>query len=81
MPTSFPGRPRAWIDETVVSVWLVVRAALRQRRRGWLVLAVVTGLLSGLVMAVAAGARRTDAAYPALVAWSRSPDDLIGTVP
>jgi hypothetical protein len=81
MPTSFPGRPRAWVDQTVVSVWLVVRAALRQRWRAWLALAVVVGLLGGLVMAVAAGARRTDAAYPALVAWSRSPDDVISTVP
>jgi FtsX-like permease family len=62
-------------------VWLVVRAALRQRWRAWLVVAVVAGLLGGLVMAVAAGARRTDAAYPALIAWSRSPDDVISTVP
>jgi hypothetical protein len=31
----------------------------------------VAGLVSGLVTAVAAGARRTDAAYPALVAWNR----------
>jgi FtsX-like permease family len=62
-------------------VWLVVRAALRQRWRAWLVVAVVAGLLGGLVMAVAAGVRRTDAAYPSLVAWSRSPDDVISTVP
>jgi hypothetical protein len=50
-------------------VWLVVRAGLRARWRSWLVLAVLTGLAGGLVTAVAAGARRTDAAYPALVAW------------
>jgi putative ABC transport system permease protein len=58
-------------------VWLVVRAGLRARWRSWLVLAVLTGLAGGLVTAVAAGARRTDAAYPALVAWSRAPDDLV----
>jgi hypothetical protein len=58
-------------------VWLVVRAGLRARWRTWLVLAVLTGLAGGLVTAVAAGARRTDAAYPALVAWSRAPDDLV----
>jgi ABC-type lipoprotein release transport system permease subunit len=60
---------------TVVA--LVVRAGLRARWRTWLVLAVLTGLAGGLVTAVAAGARRTDAAYPALVAWSRAPDDLV----
>ena len=60
---------------TVVA--LVVRAGLRARWRSWLVLAVLTGLAGGLVTAVAAGARRTDAAYPALVAWSRAPDDLV----
>jgi len=53
------------------------RDELRRRWRSWLVLALVAGLVGGLVTAVAAGARRTDAAYPALVAWSRSPDDLI----
>jgi hypothetical protein len=58
-------------------VWLVVRAGLRARWRTWLVLAVLTGLAGGLVTAVAAGARRTDAAYPALVAWSAAPDDLV----
>ncbi|MGB6570682.1 MAG: hypothetical protein WBF20_03290, partial [Trebonia sp.] len=58
-------------------VWLVVRAGLRARWRSWLVLAVLTGLAGGLVTAVVAGAGRTDAAYPALVAWSRPPDDLI----
>jgi ABC-type lipoprotein release transport system permease subunit len=65
----------------MIPVWLVVRAGLRSRWRAWLVLAVVAGLTGGLVMAVAAGARRTDAAYPALAAWSRPPDDIISTVP
>ena len=60
-------------------MWLVVRAGLRARWRAWLVLAVLTGLAGGLVTAVAAGARRTDAAYPSLVAWSAAPDDLVST--
>ena len=59
------------------AVWMVVRAELRSRWRSWLVLALLAGVMGGLVIAVAAGARRTDAAYPALVAWSRPPDDLI----
>jgi putative ABC transport system permease protein len=61
----------------MAAAWLVVRAGLRARWRSWLVLALVAGVAGGLVSAVAAGARRTGAAYPALVAWSQPPDDLI----
>jgi putative ABC transport system permease protein len=61
----------------MAAVWLIVRAGLRTRWRSWLLLAVLAGLVGGLVMAVAAGARRTDAAYPSLVAWSAAPDALI----
>jgi hypothetical protein len=61
----------------MTAVWLVVRAGLRARWRSWLALALVAGVMGGFVIAVAAGARRTDAAYPALAAWSRPPDDLI----
>jgi hypothetical protein len=61
----------------MTAVWLVIRAGLRARWRSWLALALVAGVMGGLVIAVAAGARRTDAAYPALVAWSQPPDDLI----
>jgi len=63
------------------AVWLVVRAQLRSGWRSWLVVAIVAGLAGGLVIAVAAGARRTDAAYPDLVAWSGSPDELVGLGP
>ena len=61
----------------MAGVWLVVRAGLRARWRSWLALAVVAGLAGGLVTAVAAGARRTDTAYQALVAWSVPPDLLV----
>jgi ABC-type lipoprotein release transport system permease subunit len=61
----------------MTAVWLVIRAGLRARWRSWLALALVAGVMGGLVSAVAAGARRTDAAYPALVAWSQPPDDLV----
>jgi hypothetical protein len=61
----------------MTAVWFVIRAGLRARWRSWLALALVAGLMGGLVSAVAAGARRTDAAYPALVAWSQPPDDLV----
>jgi len=42
----------------MTAAWLVVRAQARSRWRSWLVLAVLAGLIGGLVIAVAAGARR-----------------------
>ena len=75
---------RRWMDQLsgarwgdVAAVWLVVRTGLRARWRSWLVLAVLAGLAGGMVIAVAAGARRTDAAYPSLIAWSAAPDALV----
>ena len=61
----------------MTAVWVFFRAELRGRWRSWLALAVLAGLFGGVVIAVAAGARRTGAAYPSLLTWSRSPDDLI----
>lgn len=40
-----------------------VRAQLRTRWRAWLLLALLTGVLGGLVIAAAAGARRTASSY------------------
>lgn len=62
----------------MTSAWLVARSGLRARWRSWLALALVAGLAGGLVIALAAGARRADAAYPSLEAWSRPPAELIG---
>ena len=56
---------------------MVLRAGVRRRWRAWLVLALLIGVFAGVVTAVAAGARRTDAAYPSLVRWSRAPDVLL----
>src|SRR5690242_2600087 len=56
---------------------MVLRAGLRRRWRAWLALALLLGVFAGAVTAVAAGARRTDAAYPRLVRWSRAPDVLL----
>jgi hypothetical protein len=61
----------------MTAVWMFFRAESRGRWRSWLALALLAGLFGGLVVAVAVGARRTDAAYPSLVAWSGSPDDMI----
>jgi putative ABC transport system permease protein len=74
-----PPRTLAWseVGTGVAAVWLVIRTLLRARWRSWLVLAVLAGLAGGMVIAVAAGARRTDAAYPSLIAWSAGPDALV----
>jgi ABC-type lipoprotein release transport system permease subunit len=53
------------------------RAELRRRWRAWLALALIVGAFAGAVEAAAAGARRTDAAYPGLLAWSDAPDVLL----
>ena len=59
----------------------MLRAEVRRRWRTWLMLALIAGLFAGAVQAAAAGARRTDAAYPSLVAWSRPPDALLLSFP
>jgi hypothetical protein len=46
---------------------LVFRAELRRRWRAWLVLAVLVGLVGGLVLAATAAGRRTDDAFPSFV--------------
>jgi hypothetical protein len=61
--------------------WLVLRAEFRKRWRTWLMLALIAGLFAGAVQTAAAGARRTDAAYPSLVAWSHPPDGLLYSFP
>jgi len=52
------------------TVWLTLRADLRQRWRALLSLALLLGLIGGVVLTAAAGARRTDTAYPRLLSWA-----------
>ncbi len=61
--------------------WMFFRAELRRRWRAWLALALIVGAFAGVVEAAAAGARRTDAAYPSLQAWSDAPDLLLFSFP
>ena len=56
---------------------MFLRASLRRRWRAWLSLALLVGLFAGAVTAAAAGARRTDAAYPELLRYSKAPDVLL----
>jgi putative ABC transport system permease protein len=46
------------------AVWMRLRAEVRGHWRAWLGLVVMLGLFGGAVIAAAAGARRTDSAYP-----------------
>jgi putative ABC transport system permease protein len=62
----------------MATVWLALRADLRQRWRALLGLALLLGLVGGVVLTAAAGARRTDTAYPRLLSWaSATQADLI----
>lgn len=62
---------------------MVLRAEARRRWPAWLSVALLAAAFAGVVTAAAAGARRTDAAYPQLLAWSRAPGLLVvsGAVP
>jgi FtsX-like permease family/MacB-like periplasmic core domain len=51
---------------------------LRARWLGWVALALLVGLAGGVVLTAAAGARRTDSAYPRFLAVSKASDVLIG---
>ncbi len=51
-----------------------MRAGFRQTWRAWLALALLLGVMGGVVLAAAAGARRTETAYPRLLTWSHASD-------
>src|SRR5512140_2061206 len=54
------------------STWLALRADLRVRWRALAGLALLLGLIGGVVLTAAAGARRTDTAYPRLLRWANA---------
>src|ERR1700748_2703398 len=55
-----------------MAVLMRLRADLRHRWRSLLGLALLLGLVGGVVLTAAAGARRTDTAHPRLRAWSNA---------
>src|SRR6266568_1627142 len=59
------------------AVWLRLRAELRQQWRGLLALAVLLGVIGGIALTAAAGARRTDTAYPRFLRQSHAADLLV----
>jgi hypothetical protein len=58
-------------------VVLAARSHLRLRWRTLLALAVIFGLVAGVALTAAAGARRTETAYPRLLRWSHAANLLV----
>ncbi|HEY7262038.1 MAG TPA: FtsX-like permease family protein [Trebonia sp.] len=54
------------------TVWLALRADMRRRWPALLSLALLLGLIGGVVLTAAAGARRTYTAYPRLLSWANA---------
>jgi hypothetical protein len=65
----------------VRAVWLRLRSELRARWRSWLGLALLIGLAGGAAVAAAAGARRTETAYPRFVQAHKGYDVVAGGFP
>jgi len=59
------------------AVWLRLRAESRQQWRTVLALAVLLGLIGGIALTAAAGARRTDTAYSRFLRQSHAADLLV----
>ncbi len=59
------------------AVALLVAHKLRVGWRGWTALAVIVAIAGGAVLAAAAGASRTNSAYPRFLAQSRASDVLV----
>jgi hypothetical protein len=61
----------------VAAVGLRLRAELGRRWRAWLGVAIIIGLVGGIVLALVAGARRTDSAYSRFLDTQNAYDVLI----
>jgi hypothetical protein len=61
----------------VNAVWFRFRAELRTRWRAWLGLGLLVGVAGGVVIALSAGARRTESAYSRLVDAQRPYESVV----
>lgn len=61
----------------MVAIWSRLRSEARSRWRSWLGLAALVGVFGGVVLTAAAGARRTDTAYPRLLQVSEAGEVFI----
>jgi putative ABC transport system permease protein len=62
----------------MATIWLRLRADVRLRWRALVGLALLLGLVGGVVLTAAAGARRTDTAYPRLLQWANAAQVNVG---
>ena len=58
-------------------VWLRLRTESRARWKAWLAMGLLLGVIGGAVLTAAAGARRTDTAYPRMLQSAGAPDLLV----
>jgi hypothetical protein len=63
------------------ALWLTLRAELRRRWRPMLGLALLLGMIGGVVLTAAAGAERTDTAYPRLLSEANAGQVLLISSP
>src|SRR2546430_9676319 len=59
------------------AVWMRMRWELRSRVAGVVVLGVIVGVIGGVVIAAAAGARRTETAYARFLRTTRAVDVIV----
>src|SRR6266568_1416363 len=65
-------------QDVVSAVWMRLRSELRARWRSWLGVALLIGLAGAAAVAAAAGARRTETAYPRFVQAQNGYDLVTG---
>jgi ABC-type lipoprotein release transport system permease subunit len=61
----------------VTAVALAFRAQLRVRWRSWIAIALLIGLIGGVVLGLVAAGRRTNSAFPRLLSTTASADALV----
>ena len=60
------------------AVWVRAITELRARWRPWLAIALMVGIAGGVVIAAAAGARRTDSAVPRFLTYAQATTAFVG---
>jgi len=63
------------------AVWMYARNELRARWRAWFAIALMVGVAGGVVMAAAAGARRTDSAVARFLVRAHASNAFVGADP
>src|SRR6266542_152150 len=64
----------------MAAIWVRVRSDLRRRWRAWVLLSVIVGMVAGAGLTAAAGARRSQSAYPRFVKQNKAYDVQLGGI-